>query len=298
MRINVAGPGDDKATAVGTGKIKDIHICRWGSGKVFIRYLIDDLIGLLAEDMRTNIKNGWDNVIEVNGAEGSGKSNLAYALAKAYYPDFDMTTHYVYDMEIFKEKLKEGDSIGATYWMDEGSNIANNRDWQSSGNKELVAFTEMMRSRGNSLIFCIPTHERLDLYLREHRVKYILHCEAYRFDHLGERARGFFQLHKRNPYGKMELVGYGEFPPMPPEAKEIYEKIKLESQEKKIKSIVDPDNAPGKKYKQMYDEQSKQINKAMLAMHNSGIDDEHIMDLFGIDSKKTFLNRLSKARGY
>lgn len=297
MRIHVAGPGDDKTTIIGPGKIKDVAVIRWRTGKVFVRYLIDDLIKLLAEDMRANIRNGWDNIVEINGAEGSGKSNLAYALAKTYYPDFDMTTNYVYDMDIFKDKLREGDSTHATFWMDEGSNIANNRDWQSTGNKDLVAFTEMMRSRGNTLIFCIPTHERLDLYLREHRVKYILHCEAYRFDNLGERERGFFELRKRNAYGKMELVGYGEFPPMPSEAKDVYESIKLDSQEKKIKSIIDPDDAPGKKYKKMYEEQCKIVDKAMLAMYNSGVDADHLMSLFGIENRKTFLNRISKARG-
>lgn len=303
MRINVAGPGDEKSTQIGSCIIKDIALMKWRkSGKIFVRYLLDDLLDRLAEDMVSNIRNGWDNVIEINGPEGSGKSNLAYALASKYSEKcgktFDLTKHYMYDMEIFKEKLKEDNSHGQTFWMDEGSNIANNRDWNTTGNKDLVAYVEMMRSRGHCLIFCIPTHERLDVYLREHRVKYILHCEAYKFDNLGERTRGFFELRKRNAYGSMELVGYGEYSPMPPEAKEVYEKLKLESQDRKIKEISGEDNAPGAKYKKMYEDQSKIINKAMLDMHNSGIDDEHIMSLFGIESKKTFINRLSKARGY
>lgn len=116
------------------------------------------------------------------------------------------------------------------------------------------------------------------------------------FQYGGKKERGYYEVRKRTPYGKLEVVGYGEYDKIPEEIKTVYEKIKLESQTKKIMSVVDPET-PGAKYKAKYEEQCKTMDDVMLALYSSGYDRDGLMQLFKIDSPKTFQNRISKARG-
>lgn len=296
MRMHVAGPGDVWKTGIGQCEILDYEICRWPSGKVYIRYLVKDLIKVLAADMHKNLRDGYDNLLVIEGPEGSGKSNLAWAICKAFDPSFDMCQQYVYDMSAFKEKLKQGGDIRSTFWMDEGSNIANNRDWNTTDNKDFIGILEMCRSRGYTMCVCIPTHERLDVYIREHRMRYLLRCGTMEFEHEGRKERGYFELKKRTPYGNMETLAYGTYDKIPDEQKAIYEQIKLQSQTDMIKAVVDPSDAPGAKYKKKYEDQCKKMDDVMLCLYNSGHDRESLMDLFGIESNQTFMNRITKAR--
>lgn len=287
--------GSVRQTPIGDCKIIDSHLVTHINGRVFVRYLYDDLIGELAKDMHENVKNHFDNVVVVEGAEGSGKSNLAYWIAKKYDPNFDISTGYVYDFDDLKEKLSQGNDKYSIFWMDETSNMANNRDWQSNDNKNLVNLLEMMRSRGWTLIMCIPKKERLDCYIRENRIRYLVSCYPANFDRYGKKDRGYFELEKKNANGLMKHAGYGSYEIIPEEDKKLYEKIKLQSQEKKIKEIIGSEKAGGK-YKRMYEEKCNLQNDIMLKMYNSGIDSQHIMDLFCIDDIHKFHQILSKAR--
>ena len=164
--IKVYDQGETKRMEMGAAEVLDHHIIRYPSGKIFVRYLYKDLLEILAEDMRMNLKRGYDNVICIEGAEGSGKSNLAWQLLRRFDPDFEFQDQYVYSMDEFKEKLQEGDDNHSAFWMDEATYLANNREWQSQQNRDLVSLLEMMRSRGWTICLCIPTVERLDVYIR------------------------------------------------------------------------------------------------------------------------------------
>lgn len=301
MRYTIAGPGEPWTSPIGQGTIKDYQICKWPSGKVYIRYLLADMVDLLAQDLVKNIRNGYDNLIVIEGPEGSGKSNLAYTICEAYSQAsgagaFDIEQQYIYNTENFKEKLKAGNDKKSVFWMDEGSNMANNRDWNTTGNKDLIGLLETMRSRGWTLCLCIPTHERLDCYIREFRLKYLIRCGPMDFQSIGHKDRGYFEVKKRNPYGKIETIGYGDYSPIPPEQKAIYEAIKLRSQEQMIKEVVEGDQSNGSKYKAKYETMCKKQDSIMLALYNSGHDSDGLMQLFGIESKQTFFNKLTKAR--
>lgn len=143
---------------------------------------------------------------------------------------------------------------------------------------------------------CIPHKERLDVYIRENRIRYLAHCEPASFDINGAKDRGYFELSKKNPAGYMTHVGYGEYDQIPEGEKEIYEKIKLDAQQKKIDEITGGGDKPGAKYKKMYEDSQRKQASAMLAMYDSGIDSKHIMDLFGIEDNSKFHQIISKAR--
>ena len=299
MRMNIAGKGETWKTPIGEFEVADYQIFAHRNGKIFIRYLLKDLLDEIAADMRKNVRDDYDNVVIVDGGEGSGKSNLMYQLLVRYDPSFDMERGYTYDADSFRAKIREGGDIGRTFWMDEGSIIANNRDWTSTNNKSFVNVLETCRSRHYTLGICIPAFERLDVYIREHRVRYLLHCEPMTFSEGGMKPRGYCEVRKRNDVtGQLELIGYAEYSKMPEDVAAKYKELKLSSQTKLFEDLYgeDADDSPGAKYKKKYEQGEAKLDTAMLKLYDSGVGLEELQEMFGIESKKTLQNRLSKAR--
>ena len=111
----------------------------------------------------------------------------------------------------------------------------------------------------------------------------------------GYKERGYFELQRRDASGKMIHVGYGQFDPMPEEIKTEYEKRKLESQERKITEVVEQSGA-GAKYKAKWELERKRGHVAMRRLHDLGVPDEELMEMFGYENKRTFQNNLSKGK--
>ena len=296
MIIQTDEVGDKRRTDIGDLQISDTQIIQYRrAGKLFVRYLYDGLLAQLAEDMRDNLRGGYDNVAVVEGPEGSGKSNLAYQLCLAVDPTFDLNEQYVYSFDDLRDKLRAGDDHGSVYWLDEASNVANNREWQSQDNRSMISLLEMMRSRGWTLVMCIPHHERLDVYIRDYRIRYLIRCEPMTFAAAGHRDRGFFEVRKRNPYGTMRLIGYGEYDPIPDGPKKTYEQLKLSSQTKKIAAVTS-DDKPGARFKKMYEGERLKLQDVALRLHEMGMDDKHLMDILGVDNYSTLHNLYYRAR--
>ncbi len=297
MIIKIEDVGKDRKTSIGVMRSIDYKPVIHNNGKLFVRYLYENALQKLGEDMRRNVADHNDNFVCIEGGEGSGKSNLAYWVCKAYDPNFSIEDNYVYDFDTFKEKISKGNINGKCFWMDEMSNLANNRDWNSTANKHMIEFVEMMRSKSIMFCCCIPHHERLDVYLRENRIRYLLKCSPLQWTFAGKVARGTFEISKRNDFGEIKHVGYGKYDVIPKEEKIIYERIKMESQQKKIEEIVNGgDDRRGSKYKKMYEDGQRQKREIMLRMQESGIDNQHIMDLFGYSDSHQFYNQITKAR--
>lgn len=295
-RIKIDSSGSVKKTRIGECEILDTQLQMYPSGKFFIQYLYKDLLEKLAEDMHRNVRADYDNVVMIEGGEGSGKSNLAYQVIKAYNPFFDIKQTYVYNMDGIRERFAAEDYGGDTFWMDETSQIASNRNWQSEDNKDLVSILEVCRSKHFSLIGCIPSITRADIYLREYRMRYLLRCRPMKFPKIGYKPRGIFELLKRdNETGKMKHIGYGLFDPMPDDQKQIYEPIKADFQEKFRLKISEKKEKGG--YKEKYQQVQNEKTDIMAKLHDRGlVSDEDLMDLFGYDQKKTFQNAISRAR--
>lgn len=297
MRIKLESPGDLRHTIIGDLPIADVEIVRHSTGKIFFRYLIDNLIDHLAEDMRRNIRDKYDNFVVIDGPEGSGKSNLAWAICKRYCPEFNLDENYLYGMSNFKDRISNGTDRGHTYWLDEISNIANKRDWAATDNKNFIELLEMCRSREWSIISCIPRFDRLDQYIREHRARYWIHCEPMRFDKYGYKDRGYFELRKRDKFGIFRLIGYGTYDPMPPEISKEYESIKLNSQNTKIQEVVNGPDKPGAKYKTLYEQERHHLQDSMLRLKATGkFNDFEIMEIFGVEKKRAFQHMIHAAK--
>lgn len=294
MIIKTEDIGEMRQTPIGELMIKDANILTYPSGKFYVQYLYDGLLEKMAEDMRHNLTRGYDNMIVTQGAEGSGKSTHVFQICRAYDPDFTIAGNYVYDFEAMKERLNsEEDDTGGIFWLDEAVNMANKRRWQSQENTDLTDLLIMMRSRSWCIDFCIPRAADLDFYIREHRFRYLVTVKPMTFPRAGKKDRGYFELKRKNPTtGVLELVGYGEYDDMPPEAKKEYEKVKESAQLKKFGEIANKKEG----YRKKYEEERAKIRNAILVLHNSGVKKDTIKDLFSIESDSTFYNILQRAR--
>lgn len=299
MIVSVPEQGEIVDTPMGKMELEDTAVKIWSRTNFFVRFLYKDLLGKLAEDMRQNIRNEYDNFILIYGAEGSGKSNLAWDLISRFDPDFDLKTGYIYNSELFIELLaKRTDISDRTLWLDEGSNVANNRDWNSAENKGFILYTETMRSKHLSFIICVPSKDRMDVYLRENRIRYLIKCEPMSFDRLGPKGRGYFELQRRNPVGIMQHIGYGTYDRMSPEVKEEYERTKAESQKSIADKIVGKiTGKTGQKYKEKYEGKCRELDSVLLTLQRSGqYDTDGLMELFGIENRQNLYTRINRAK--
>lgn len=293
-KIKLDPVGATYQTPIGDCTIADYKIYTYSSGRIYIRRLFSDLMDKLVERMHSNVSQDYDNVLVIQGAEGSGKSSLAYAICKAYDPSFDLREQYVYSVEDLKKRLAAGDLERSVWWLDEGSNVANNREWQSQSNRDIVALLEMMRSKGWTLILCIPRVERLDLYIREFRLRYLLTCEPCEF--YGKKAkRGYYSLETRSDTGRMVMCGYGAYDPIPAEDAAIYRKIKLDAQAAKIQEITDRPQA-GEGYKKKYENERRAFHAALWRCKDAGMSRAEMMRIFDLTDRQLSVE-LNKAKG-
>lgn len=295
-RIKIEGKGEIRKTRIGEAKVLDAQLKTYNSGKFFIQYLYEDLLDLLVKDMHKNIAADYDNVLMCSGGEGSGKSNLIWNVINKFRPGFDIEKTYVYNMQGIRDRFASGDYGGDVFWMDETSQIASNRKWQSEDNQDLVGILETCRSKHMTLCGAVPNISRVDIYLREYRMRYLMICRPMSFPTIGYKPRGIFELQKRNnESGEMQHIGYGLFDPMPEDAKKIYEPIKADFQERFRQKIAEGKDKGS--YQEKWREAQKDKTNIMLKLHESGIvDDDQLMQLFGYTNKGTFNNVLSRAR--
>lgn len=301
MRIKLDGKGERKRTKIGDAEILAANFVQHKSGNPFIQYLYKDLLDLLIKDMHNNVDQNYDNVLLAVGGEGSGKSSIMWNVCSRYDPEtFDIEKSYTYDMDILRERFAENDFGNGVFWLDETTQVASNRDWNTRDNKDFVDILETMRSKKFLFAGCAPKLERVDVYLRDFRMRYLLKCTPMTFpEPYGYRARGYFELLKRDPQSLvMKHVGYGMYNPMPPEVDAVYQPLKEAFQERKIREIAERKNqGNGAKYKLKYEEQAKKNGEIMVLLHDRKIlDDDQIMKIFGYDNIRSYQNNLSKYR--
>lgn len=295
MRIKVDDIGQKRQTVIGDLEIEDYSIVHHSSGKPFIRYLLKDLIGVLANDMKNNISEDYDNIVVVEGGEGSGKSSWTWQSCYRMNPDFDFSKQLTYTIEDLKDCLNSGDDRHSVFWLDEAYDIANKRDWNTEKNKLFISLLVKMRSRGWTLYMDVPRFNDMDVYIRDHRARYKITCAPCEFEHSPYRERGYFEAAKRDKSGVWRHIGYGRYDAIPPEEKAKYDKVKEESQDKSIKALTDDSNSPGAKYRKKYEDQSRRLNKAVWLLKESGVSREDIMETLGI-SQKTYYNMIEKGK--
>lgn len=302
MAVNILEKGDKIKYPGPSGMDKpemmviDRYIHRYQSGSYHVDYLFDTgiLDGMIAE-MEYSVANSFDNVILISGREGSGKSSLAYHICMNYDPNFTMENGYIYNFEEFLDALRNGEEKGRTFWLDEASNIASKHDWMKSDNKAFIQILEMFRSKGYTLIMCIPSEDRIDSYIRSFRARFKIRCKIRAWNDRDTPKRGYYELYRVVPqdYGNAynELVGYGKFPPMPIAADRMYQAIKSEAQKRKLDEIAERKSA--KKHGDK--DAGWKLRQAILALQESGTDASTIAANLNM-AEQTVYNYCAQAR--
>ena len=306
MSIGVYSKGDEvyyprwTVKSNKTMKLEDRYIHLYRSRKVYMDYLWEDLLDVVVQEMHENVDNSFDNVIAINGGEGTGKSNLAYALATKYDPNFNMEESLCNNFDELIEKIvKNKMPDKSVIWLDEATAVSNNRDWNTQDAKDFVKLLETHRSRRWCIILCQPLRRRMDVYLREARVRYIFECAVKRWEYDPRLKKGYYCLRRMN-FGESDSdyvpeikVGWGKFPVMPPEAEKEYSILKGETQTTVTQEMYDRRNKGNR-----MDKVAKINRKLLLKMYeDENMSYEEISEYLGGDlTPSTIKGYLSQAR--
>lgn len=303
MIVKTSEIGDYRPTPLGALQVADKHFNYYAnSGKFYTQYLYGDLLVKLIRHMHNNIEDDFDNIVVVDGIEGSGKSSFTWSAAEIYQAYkhvqagetvapgqrfFDFEKQLTYTADELRDKLRNGDDKHSVFWLDEAYDIANKREWQSEKNQIMVKNLVKMRSRHWTLFMDVPRLEDMDVYIREHRARYWITCEyGMQFDNLGYVPRGIFHLRVRDrKTGRWVDSGYGQYPDMPSDVKRVYRQYKESSQDKDLQESAERE-APGAKYKGKYENERKRLAKTVQMLRNMGVPIDRICDDLKISRKQ------------
>lgn len=115
---------------------------------------------------RSTGKNKSDNVILIDGDEGTGKSNMAMAIAYYYAyktgRKFDVDDVYFNLEELTTKALNEKEKI---YVWDEGALGGLAGDWWNKNQKKFIKLLMVARKRRHFFVICIPKFFKLNEYI-------------------------------------------------------------------------------------------------------------------------------------
>jgi len=169
-------------------------------GKTISYYMHDRLKANLDRKVKGELtKKDKDVVIAIDGAEGSGKSVMAFQLGKYVDPTLDLS-RVTFTAEEFKEaifKAKKGQCV----IFDEAFTGLSSRASLSSINRYLVSLMMQMRQKNLFVIVVLPTFFLLDKYVALFRTKALIHI----YESGGRR--GYFRLYNRKLKKDLYLKG-------------------------------------------------------------------------------------------
>lgn len=279
--VKARARGEAVRTQIGELKVKDTCIVPHKDKRPFVRYLFEDVDDALVADMKARRERKLDNIVIIEGGEGSGKSNRAWSIISRLDPDFDMERNLIYSMDQFESRLEGLDDKGQVFWLDELYEIASNRSWNSTETKRFVSLLIRNRSRQWTVVMCIPRAKDSDEYLKNHRATYWLMCAPFEFEHTGYKERGYCEVHKKTASGKLQHVGYGEYGEMPEDVRRRYEELKERRQEEDLAGHGGRESA-GARYKKKYEDMGRRAARAVLMLRDAGVPRDEICSSLGI----------------
>lgn len=140
-----------------------------------------------------------DCVLVIDGAEGGGKSTLAFQIGKYVDPTLNLN-RVVFNAETFKEaifKAKKGQCV----IFDEAFTGLSSRASLSGINRALVSLMMQMRQKNLFVIIVLPTFFLLDKYVAIFRARALIHV----YESGGRR--GYFKLYNKKLKKYLYLAG-------------------------------------------------------------------------------------------
>lgn len=194
-----------------------------------VRPIVDNGLELLVNRLKNRVKHNYQNVVEINGGTGSGKSTVGMKLCYLMNPKWDMKANYIYTVQDLKNKLKNWKTADPVSLFDEGSVILNSLDTMSRDSKDVVMLFDTMRVLHWTTFICIPDHNALNKRVRDFHIDYRLICPNRPLLD-GFDKRGLVEIHtyERSDFGK----GYAplrlttRYDDVPPRIRKLYDEIK------------------------------------------------------------------------
>ena len=197
------------------------------------------------------IRQDWDMVFVIDGAEGAGKSVLAQQIAYYCDPDFNIN-NIVFRPHEFKEAILESKKYQAVVYDEAFGGLASRRA-MSATNVAIVDMLTEIRQKNLFVIIVLPTFFDLDKYVALWRSRILIHVYADNFE------RGNFKFYSYNLKKKLYVGGKkfynynikkpnfrGAFTNFYPVGADEYKKRKHDSlrsfEKNEEKKIVDPEN--------------------------------------------------------
>ena len=195
-----------------------------------IRPIVDNGLDIFVERLKWRVKHDYQNIIEIIGGTGSGKSTCAIQIAYKINPDWDLESNYIYTVKDLKNKLKNWRTADPVSLFDEGSVILNSLDTMKRDSKDLIMLFDTMRVLRHTALIAIPDHNALNKRVRDFHIDYRLICPNKPLIK-GYDKRGFVEIHSylRSDFGKgyAPLVMTTRYNDIPPRIRKVYDKIKL-----------------------------------------------------------------------
>jgi len=151
-----------------------IRFYRWFCSKShFQKLAFDCRVYFSAFKVSERFQRKQDCVTVIDGAEGSGKTTFAMNYAALISPDFDLDDVCFGSIKFLKKLryIKPGQTVLA----DEGANFLFSRESNKKSNTDVIKMLTMVRCKRGNIIVNIPNFHIIDNYLRDHRVKLLVH---------------------------------------------------------------------------------------------------------------------------
>lgn len=136
-------------------------------------YIDGKLYHDLKEIKKILVKKDMDYVLAIDGAEGSGKSELAKHIAWVVDPTINLSRICMTPLEFRRAIVDAGKGEAVIY--DEAFTGLSSRQSLSEVNKMLVELMMEMRQKNLFVIVCLPTFFMLDRYVALFRARCLLH---------------------------------------------------------------------------------------------------------------------------
>ena len=256
---------------------------------------------MLGKSILSRLENNYDCGIVITGWKGTGKSTLAYHLAKGIDKRFDIPRNFIFDprYEVIRERMH---SNGKYYAMiiDEAIRAMYKIDWSNQMQNALVKLLTVSRKENQAYILNIPIFTELRTSFRNNLVNTWIHVyergravvfgrdySPYTSDvwHIEENNKAWVKNKDRGAILNFSVddelkmlrssnnyVGDMEFPVMPPEDEKIY----LKTYEDTKKDIDDASEFTGK----LKDARNLAV-RALRKLHLMGLSRYKIMEISG-----------------
>src|SRR6056297_4047322 len=160
-------------------------------------------------------KNKKDGVLSISGQTGEGKSVLAVEIAKRFDGRFNFDRNLIYSRKELKEKIET--FRPSAFIVDEAINVVYKREWNKSGQKDLIKLLNICRSKGHLIIFVQPAFTDMDKDIRKERVRLWIYAKKRGIGIVFRPIRSIsgdvdpFKLDELNTVVKKYVYKMGEF---------------------------------------------------------------------------------------